>query len=146
MIGLVSASLNNAGKCHAFDDEDFVDFRIFERKLNFRLSTLLKYILNWLYFECYTSNCLDINIDGIWRTLFLGTLGTTFYNFLIDFDLTWIELYYLEETYISEKLIENSRNMRALFNFDPFSFEIPIYSKSTYKTNDKSTFLENIVR
>ena len=33
--------------------------------------------------------------------------------------------------------------MRALFNFDPFSFEIPIYSKSSYKTNDKSTFLEN---
>ena len=85
-------------------------------------------------------------IVSSWRTLFLGTVSTTLYNFLIDFDLTWIQLYYLEETYLSEKLIENSRNMRALFNFDPFSFETPIYSKSTYKTNDKSTFLENIVK
>ena len=47
-------------------------------------------------------------------------------------------------TYLSEKITGNSRDMRPLFNSDSFSFKIPIYFKSTYKTNDKSTFLENI--
>ena len=55
-------------------------------------------------------------------------------------------MYYIEETYFSEKITAKSSNMRPLLNFDPFSFKIPIYSKNTYKTNDKSTFLENIVK
>ena len=83
-----------------------------------------------------------------WRTLFSGTLGTLFNNFLIDLDLTWIDLYYLEETYISEKNdwklneYEDSLQFRSIFIWNPCIFQ----SKFTYKSNDKSTFLENIVK
>ena len=133
--------------------------RFFERKSV--LSSYDQISINLLLFMSHTflNECPCIEIDlcmlrliprskivSSWRTLFSGTPGTPFYNFLMDLDLTWIESYYLGETYLSEKLTENSRNMRPVFNFDPFSFEIPIYSKSTYKSNDKSTFLENIVK
>ena len=50
MIGLLSACFKSGGKCYGFDDEDFVDFRIFERKLNFCCSTFLKYTLKWIIF------------------------------------------------------------------------------------------------